>query len=52
MEVTVHTLSEVSREVEITATAADVLRLIDHVKKTVAKKTGVELELEIKVVGV
>jgi len=35
-----------------TATAADVLRLIDYVKKTVAKKTGVELELEIKVVGV
>ena len=34
-----------------TATAAEVLRLIDHVKKTVAKKTGVELELEIKVVG-
>lgn len=34
-----------------TATAADVLRLIDHVRKTVAKKTGVELELEIKVVG-
>jgi UDP-N-acetylmuramate dehydrogenase len=35
-----------------TATAADVLKLIDHVKKTVAKKTGVELALEIKVVGV
>ena len=35
-----------------TATAADVLKLIDHVKKTVAKKTGVEMELEIKVVGV
>jgi UDP-N-acetylmuramate dehydrogenase len=34
-----------------TATAADVLRLIDHVRKTVAKKTGVELELEIKVLG-
>lgn len=34
------------------ATAVDVLKLIDHVKKTVAKKTGVELELEIKVVGV
>lgn len=33
------------------ATAADVLRLIDHVKKTVAKKAGVELELEIKVLG-
>jgi UDP-N-acetylmuramate dehydrogenase len=35
-----------------TATAADVLKLIDHVRKTVAKKTGVELELEIKVLGV
>jgi UDP-N-acetylmuramate dehydrogenase len=33
------------------ATAADVLRLIDHVQKTVAKKTGVELQLEIKVLG-
>ena len=33
------------------ATAADVLRLIDHVKKTVAKKIGVEMELEIKVLG-
>ena len=35
-----------------TATAADVLKLIDHVRKTVAKKTSVELELEIKVLGV
>jgi UDP-N-acetylmuramate dehydrogenase len=35
-----------------TATAAEVLKLIDHVQKTVAKKTGVELQLEIKVVGV
>lgn len=35
-----------------TATASDVLKLIDHVKKTVAKKTGVEFELEVKVVGV
>jgi UDP-N-acetylmuramate dehydrogenase len=33
------------------ATAADVLRVIEHVRKTVAKKTGVDLELEIKVVG-
>jgi UDP-N-acetylmuramate dehydrogenase len=32
-------------------TAADVLRLIDQVRKTVAKKTGVELDLEVKVVG-
>lgn len=35
-----------------TATASDVLRLIDHVRKTVRKKTGVELALEIKVIGV
>ncbi len=35
-----------------TATANDVLKLIDHVRKTVAKKTGVEFELEVKVVGV
>ncbi|HTR22246.1 MAG TPA: UDP-N-acetylmuramate dehydrogenase [Gemmatimonadales bacterium] len=34
------------------ATASDVQRLIDHVRKTVQKKTGVELALEIKVVGV
>lgn len=34
------------------ATATDVLKLIDHVRKTVARKTGVELELEVKVVGV
>src|SRR5438445_642588 len=33
------------------ATANDVLKLIEHVRKTVAKKTGVELELEIKVIG-
>jgi UDP-N-acetylmuramate dehydrogenase len=34
------------------ATASDVLKLIEHVRKTVAKKTGVTLELECKVVGV
>ena len=34
-----------------TATANDVLKLIEHVRKTVAKKMGVELELEVKVVG-
>jgi UDP-N-acetylmuramate dehydrogenase len=34
------------------ATANDVLKLIEHVRKTVAKKTGVTLELECKVVGV
>ncbi len=33
------------------ATASDVLKVIDHVRKTVAKKTGVELDLEVKVVG-
>src|SRR5436853_959440 len=33
------------------ATANDVLKLIEHVRKTVAKKTGVELELEVKVIG-
>jgi UDP-N-acetylmuramate dehydrogenase len=35
-----------------TATAADMQKLIDHVRKTVAKRAGVELELEVKVVGV
>src|SRR5712671_6538682 len=35
-----------------TATAGDVLKVIEHVRKTVAKKTGVELELEVKVIGV
>src|SRR5467141_684961 len=30
-----------------TGTAADALKLIDHVRKTVLKKTGVELELEV-----
>ncbi|HEU5262208.1 MAG TPA: UDP-N-acetylmuramate dehydrogenase [Gemmatimonadales bacterium] len=35
-----------------TATASDVLKLIDHVRKAVAKKTGVEFELEVRVVGV
>ncbi len=34
-----------------TGTAADALKLIDHVRKTVQKKTGVELELEVKVIG-
>jgi UDP-N-acetylmuramate dehydrogenase len=35
-----------------TGTAGDALKLIEHVRKTVAKKTGVELELECKVIGV
>src|SRR4029077_12788761 len=34
------------------ATAGDVLKVIDHVRKTVAKKLSVELELEVKVIGV
>jgi len=34
------------------APAADVLKVIEHVRKTVAKKTGVTLELECKVIGV
>ena len=33
------------------ATASDVLKVIDHVRKTVAKKTGVTLELECKIIG-
>jgi UDP-N-acetylmuramate dehydrogenase len=33
-------------------TAADALKLIEQVRKTVAKKTGVSLELECKVIGV
>jgi UDP-N-acetylmuramate dehydrogenase len=33
------------------ATASDVLKLIEHVRKTVQKKLGVELELEVKMVG-
>src|SRR5712691_8720159 len=35
-----------------TATASDVLKVIDHIRKTVTKKTGVTLELECKVIGV
>jgi UDP-N-acetylmuramate dehydrogenase len=34
------------------ATASDVLKVIDHLRKTVAKKTGVTLELECKIIGV
>src|SRR5437667_10698246 len=34
------------------ATASDVLKVIEHLRKTVAKKTGVTLELECKVIGV
>ncbi len=33
-------------------TASDALKLIEQVRRTVAKKTGVELELECKVIGV
>jgi len=35
-----------------TATAGDVLKVIDHIRKTVAKKTGTTLELECKIIGV
>jgi len=34
-----------------TATASDGLKVIDHVRKTVAKKTGITLELECKIIG-
>jgi UDP-N-acetylmuramate dehydrogenase len=34
-----------------TATANDVLKVIDHIRKTVAKKTGITLELECKIIG-
>jgi UDP-N-acetylmuramate dehydrogenase len=34
------------------ATASDVLKVIDHIRKTVAKKTGLTLELECKIIGV
>jgi len=33
------------------ATAADVQKLMEHVKKTVLKKTGVDLEPEVRVIG-
>ena len=33
------------------ATASDALKVIDHLRKTVAKKTGVTLELECKIIG-
>ena len=34
------------------ATAGDLLRLIDHVRETVLRETGVALELEVKTLGV
>jgi UDP-N-acetylmuramate dehydrogenase len=34
-----------------TATAADMLKLIEHVRKTVLKKLGVDLALEVRVLG-
>jgi len=34
-----------------TATAADVLKLMEHVRKTVQKKLGVELQPEVRVIG-
>jgi len=33
------------------ATAADVIKLIDFVKETVARKFGIEMETEVKIVG-
>jgi UDP-N-acetylmuramate dehydrogenase len=33
------------------ATAADVQKLMEHVRKTVLKKTGVELQPEVRVIG-
>ena len=33
------------------ATSSDIERLINRVKKTVNEKTGVNLELEIKIIG-
>lgn len=35
-----------------TATASDVMKVIDHVRKAVAKRAGVELELEVRIIGV
>src|SRR5258706_2723109 len=34
-----------------TATASDVLKIIEHIRKTVTKKTAVTLELECKIIG-
>jgi UDP-N-acetylmuramate dehydrogenase len=34
-----------------TATASDVLKVIEHIRKTVTKKTGITLELECKIIG-
>ena len=33
------------------ANAADIEKLINKVRETVSKKTGIDLELEIKIVG-
>jgi UDP-N-acetylmuramate dehydrogenase len=33
------------------ATAADVIKLIDHVRDTVAERSGVRLELEVRIIG-
>src|SRR5262249_47173740 len=38
-------------ENEGNASAKDVLALVDRVRKTIRERTGVELELEMKVVG-
>ena len=34
------------------ATCDDVLRLAEHVRETVRRETGVELELEVRTLGV
>ena len=33
------------------ATSADILAVIDHIKKTVSEKYGIELACEIKILG-
>jgi UDP-N-acetylmuramate dehydrogenase len=33
------------------ATAADILELIDRIRETVLKRTGIELEPEVRIVG-
>ena len=33
------------------ANASDIEKLINKVKETVSKKTGIDLELEIKIIG-